>query len=304
MSSSSAPVTISIPPGSNPYPVPQIPRARDPVVSGGNPYPVLPPAQPVPVQAGPLHRDSKPPTVRTGSAPLPSNTNVVNQPPAVNLPPPPPSASSILTHTSVFPPQSAPLSAPSPSQQEQPPVQTISPRETYINPPSQPQAQPSNTLPLAQQSQYVTSPPPAAPSQNIGQTEMASAVSNLSLNTPVVTEPVSTSFYQSSAPPSTAASYQQQVPPQHTQVTSPPVDHGLQQNVPVGVAESVSQTSFVGHDDAMEVDAEGEEESEEEVELGPDGLRLVSDCLDQLFGESRVGQIVCPLCQSVLFQLF
>lgn len=40
----------------------------------------------------------------------------------------------------------------------------------------------------------------------------------------------------------------------------------------------------------------GEEELEYEVEVGPDGLRLVGDCLEQLFERQDGGGMLCKLC--------
>ena len=57
--------------------------------------------------------------------------------------------------------------------------------------------------------------------------------------------------------------------------------------------------------DAMEVDAQDdEEEEEEEEELGPDGLRLVKNCLPELFDENEDGTTrTCKICQLVLLIL-
>ncbi len=48
---------------------------------------------------------------------------------------------------------------------------------------------------------------------------------------------------------------------------------------------------------------EGEEE-EEIVEIGPDGLRIVEDILEQVYGENRRGEVICWFCKSVSFWQF
>lgn len=127
-------------------------------------------------------------------------------------------------------------------------------------------------------------------------------MSTLPDNTPVIVD-------AASVPPAQSPSRQNGSPLTHEHNISAPeeqetpliADLGVQQNIPAvetSSAESAPETSAPEDQDQMQIDTvEGAEESEEEVELGPDGLRLVRDCLEQLFGESRVGQVVCRLCE-------
>jgi hypothetical protein len=47
--------------------------------------------------------------------------------------------------------------------------------------------------------------------------------------------------------------------------------------------------------------AEEDDDEEEIVEVGPDGLRLVEDILEQVYGENRRGEVFCWFCKSVPF---
>jgi hypothetical protein len=53
--------------------------------------------------------------------------------------------------------------------------------------------------------------------------------------------------------------------------------------------------------EAMQVDAgdEAEDSGDELIEVGPDGLRLVKDCLAEIFHEPREedGAVICKLCE-------
>ena len=52
--------------------------------------------------------------------------------------------------------------------------------------------------------------------------------------------------------------------------------------------------------EAMEVDGGGEQEGSEDemIEIGPDGLRLVKDCLEEIFHEPKEdGSVICKLCE-------
>ncbi|KAF8165478.1 hypothetical protein B0H34DRAFT_671312 [Crassisporium funariophilum] len=61
--------------------------------------------------------------------------------------------------------------------------------------------------------------------------------------------------------------------------------------------ESTGGAVAVASENAMQVDAvEDNESDEEEVEVGPDGLRLVKDCIAGLFGEEEGGIRNCKLC--------
>ena len=55
-----------------------------------------------------------------------------------------------------------------------------------------------------------------------------------------------------------------------------------------------------GVQEAMQVDGEEEHEGSEDelIELGPDGLRLVKDCLSEIFHEPKEdGSVICKLCE-------
>ncbi|KAJ2931754.1 hypothetical protein H1R20_g5498, partial [Candolleomyces eurysporus] len=47
-----------------------------------------------------------------------------------------------------------------------------------------------------------------------------------------------------------------------------------------------------------EEDLEEEDEDEEDIAVGPDGLRLVSDCLENLFEDDGAGGRTCRLCKT------
>jgi len=55
-----------------------------------------------------------------------------------------------------------------------------------------------------------------------------------------------------------------------------------------------------GVQEAMQVDGEeGHEGSEDDlIEIGPDGLRLVKECLSEIFHEPKEdGSVICKLCE-------
>lgn len=52
---------------------------------------------------------------------------------------------------------------------------------------------------------------------------------------------------------------------------------------------------------APEQFAEEDDDEEEIVEVGPDGLRLVEDILEQVYGENRCAEVLCWFCKSVPF---
>ncbi|KAF5322360.1 hypothetical protein D9619_000493 [Psilocybe cf. subviscida] len=49
-------------------------------------------------------------------------------------------------------------------------------------------------------------------------------------------------------------------------------------------------------EDATEKAGKDDDDDGEIVQVGPDGLRLVSDCLDELFGTDRTGTFICKFC--------
>ncbi|KJA29919.1 hypothetical protein HYPSUDRAFT_196225 [Hypholoma sublateritium FD-334 SS-4] len=64
-------------------------------------------------------------------------------------------------------------------------------------------------------------------------------------------------------------------------------------NVLEGPAVSLIQSTANSSEQTVD-----EEEEEEVVEIGPDGLRLVEDILEQVYGENRRGEVVCWFCKN------
>ncbi|KDR83891.1 hypothetical protein GALMADRAFT_683194 [Galerina marginata CBS 339.88] len=190
--------------------------------SNGNPYPIFPGA--------PAHGHSNPvplPAPRRGSAPLPTIGALPNQSP--DIPPPPLSALSLLAQNSLFTPpsplfQSGMVSSTSPTQPAQPmQPMTISPQDTYINPPGATQTSPiSVTSPSFPLSGHT----PETPIQNAGQSQGQSSVP-IPYPYPMPYPPVATPIVANgtpSVPPAPSPSVTHQNPPFSGEPTIPPVE--------------------------------------------------------------------------------
>lgn len=124
------------------------------------------------------------------------------------------------------------------------------------------------------------------------------------------------------SPPAPAtAQHPSVLPVQVTQPVNPPVTPAQSQSPQLSqpVVEQMPQQELAPDEEAMAVDVEQTSRSDsaeapieedtnaggqadednddgETVEVGPDGLRLVSDCLDEIFGKDRSGTFVCRFC--------
>ncbi|KAF8969508.1 hypothetical protein BDZ97DRAFT_2072501 [Flammula alnicola] len=286
--------------------------------------------QPIPLRGS--SQSSTSPATRTGSAPLPAkrHTPPLNQHANVELPPTPLSASSVFapppfsSSTKNYPSRSVlptpPTTAEYPAQPAIVIPTTVSPNDTYLNPRSTMQV-PSKVVPSPTPSGFPYAPHPTHTVQE-GETPKtptpvpyrsgndASSSSSASpaphpRPTPLKRESVSLSdglgewTEESNKKPrlEEPASGQNTPGPSSTfpSLSPSPAD------VKPPPAEAASQVQV-----EMQVDSgvpgsqEGEQEEHEEdevIEVGPDGLRLVEDILEQIYGEDRRGEVTCYFCK-------
>lgn len=247
-------------------------RASFPIVyRNENPYPYAQGSQP------------NSPMVSYGSAePPPNSATTVSsiQSRRTETPPTPLNASHILSQQSQFaaPVSSDPSATPAFQQFEnnaQPMATAISPQDTYIRPPDVSQSQPisSAVIPPQPLPSVATPPQQTIPIQNAQQIPNAPSVGPFS------------------------SSVVQQMDPSTSSVSSS-LNSFTDQNAPEDTSIS---TDTQNQTDAMEIDAsEDEQEDEQESDIGPDGLRLLQICLEDLFGEpDDDGRLTCKLCLSV-----
>lgn len=164
---------------------------------------------------------------------------------------------------------------------------TITPQDTYIHPPDVPQAQPNSSAVISPQLVGATAHQQNAPVQDAEQISTTSFLGPLSSSLPP-TAAATSSVSQSSNPSSS-----QLVP----QVNSPTDVQGQFTASSSSVSDDQAQT-------AMQVDAPEDDQEIEESDIGPDGLRLVKVCLEDLFGEPVDGRLICKLCESVMTLMY
>ena len=306
-------------------------RASAPVLQmnlhpiGQNPYGQTfhPPSQPHDVQT----------TVRTGSVPLPNQTFQVNIPPAPASAPP--NVVSSNTASSFFaPPMSnsqvlvAPLDLPQSSQNHLP--TTVAPNDTYISHPEKsPLPAPIPIMPanVHVDIPYTTSFPStsSSPQFNVEQITQRhdSATSSSPMHPGHDTLRTMTPSSNSSSPHLRISHLKREAisAEQDTQIGEPNKKPRLDSSdMEMSTSLSPSTGPFLNPTlDVIDIPAvpsiqstvsssgqtvdEGEEE-EEIVEIGPDGLRIVEDILEQVYGENRRGEVICWFCKSVSFWQF
>lgn len=294
-------------------------------VMGQNPYDqsFYPPSQPHDGQT----------TMRTGSVPLPNQTF------QANLPPPPasapPNGMSLNTNSTFFASsmsnsrvQVPPPDLPQSSQNYSLPT-TVSPNDTYI---SHPEKSPLPApIPIIPANVHVNIPYPApfpssssSPKPSVGQ--IMQRHDSARSSSPMYP---GHSGFGTMTPSSSSASPHLRISHLKRETMSAELDAQLadpnkkprlhSSDMELSTPLSPSATpSAISTPSVLEVPAVSliqsmansseqtvdEEEEEEIVEIGPDGLRLVEDILEQVYGENRRGEVVCWFCKSVLFGQF
>ncbi|KAF9478174.1 hypothetical protein BDN70DRAFT_65412 [Pholiota conissans] len=244
------------------------------------------------------------PTVRVGSAPLP------NQNPSIRLPPPLNAFNESIRNAS-HSTQVMPNSDSSRNHISQ--QTTISPNDTLINPhptllaPTPMPANVSTTMPASTLPMTYTS----NTGQSFQRTEPITATA--ASMPPTVRSDTDALHSNASSPilPSRTMGLKREsmsmdidVPNgsnKKPRVQSP----GIDLNTPPPPSPSVpppSALSELSMSEAPSAVPDGqavveEDDDDEVVEVGPDGLRLVEDILEQVYGENRRGEVVCWFCQ-------
>lgn len=277
-----------------------------------------------------LFRPSQPPIgrgrIRIGSAPLP------NPPHRIDLPPPPASApldaellvksfdsirnARVQPALSMFPVTGQQLAMPT----------TVSPNDIYIAPPNNMLAAPVPTFPLSSRVPFQIAASFASPlSQPAIISNIPSADELVELRS-AYSSPSDTMALKNGNPshPSPSTSLKREVA--SLEKSDRDVMEESNKKPRLGSSD-MDLTSYTNEldissiateatvfklpilpvistptDETMEqtLDADEEEEEEEEiVEVGPDGLRLVEDILEQVYGQNRRGEVVCWFCKLV-----